>query len=132
MMAPMPIMVRCTGPSVRWSSCSSATTGSGCSESAVVMLRRVLELPARRLGVMHAVDGIDDEADHSPHAEPNPGVEREESHHEEAHEDAARPHDPDERGAERALHLGPPHAQDHHADADDDEGEQGTDGDELS
>src|SRR5437868_1324413 len=133
MMAPIPSMVRWTGPRVRLSACSSATTGSGCSDSSAVLISdRVLELPARWLGVAGAVEPIDDKADDRPNGQPQPGVERQEHHHETAHEDAERAHGPDQRRPERALHVWALYAQHHHADADDDEGEKRADGHELA
>src|ERR1700677_4435443 len=90
MIEPIPSMIRLTGPSVRLSWLSSVTIGCSRLASLIACALRSLggcrrfvdKFPARRLGVADAIGGIDDQSDHGPHTQTNPGVERQEQHHE--------------------------------------------------
>src|SRR5690349_654202 len=85
------------------------------------------ELGTAKHTVVTPVHEIDDEADRHPHDEPDPGIERQTSHHREADDDAE---DRDERHhwrPERTLTIGLVLPQPDHTATDDHEGEEGAD-----
>src|ERR1043166_3439267 len=138
MIEPMPIRIRLTGPSARRSWWASAMTESGwvsAVRSASAMAAPPFpgrgscwtlfhELPTGRLGVANAVEEVDRQAEGGPNREPHPSIPGQPRHHRPASQDSQRRHDPHERRSERPLRMGMGPAQDHDAEAYDDEGRE--------
>src|SRR5439155_25198898 len=86
----------------------------------------------REIRMTKAIREIDEETDHHPHDQTDPGVRREAYHHVSADQDSERGYDGHHWGSERSWNVRPRIAQDHHAEAHDHERQQGADRNELT
>src|SRR5215472_5195542 len=108
-----------------------------CASSAVANLSRISDIPvslhpSTECAVVTAVTEVYHEPDHQPHDQPEPRVEPEREHETETRERAKNRDEGDKRRLEWSLEVGTRLPEHPHAKADQHEGEQGTDVDELA